>query len=215
MIDDVIKKIMDSDPDIYTLLFADNLALWFFNGDMQLHQDSLNRALSGHLDQVVKNELVFNFNKTNYQLFTLCTKTYDNLSYVQEQLSKTDCTTYLGIRLDCRLTWGRYFSRLADIKISRCKLFTGIICGTTQDVLCSTYKTYVRPVIEYGCELVLMSSDTLHYKLEILLNNAFRIITGSTCFMPIEDMQLLTNLEFLSDRRRRATLNLADKLVEW
>lgn len=83
MIDDV-KKIMDSDPDIYALLFADNLALWTFDGDMQMHQDSLNRALSGLLDLVVQNELVFNFNKTNYQLFTLSTRTYDNLSYVQE-----------------------------------------------------------------------------------------------------------------------------------
>ncbi|GFX22678.1 hypothetical protein TNCV_2994131 [Trichonephila clavipes] len=64
-------------------------------------------------------------------------------------------TLYLGIHLDPKLTWKKHIDSSVDRCYSRSKPLkrsAGVTWGSTQDVMCTAYKCYVRHVVEYGNE---------------------------------------------------------------
>ena len=63
---------------------------------------------------------------------------------------------YLGIHLDLKLTWKNHTDSAIDKGCLRCRLMkhlTSVTWGSTQDISCAAYKSYVRLVIEYGNEV--------------------------------------------------------------
>ncbi|GFY07253.1 reverse transcriptase [Trichonephila clavipes] len=77
--------------------------------------------------------------------------------------------------------------------------------GATQDVLSTMYKTYVRPVLDYGCEVVTLARTT-NLKKYVVQSSAFRIITGGAKSTPITAMQLQTGIERFDGCRDKFTL---------
>ncbi|GFR14181.1 putative RNA-directed DNA polymerase from transposon BS [Trichonephila clavata] len=112
----------------------------------------------------------------------------DPTFYGDYQLQKTLEATYLGIVLDSRLSWNKQASRVQAVGETRnglLKRLSGVKWSTTQDLLCTTYKSYIRPDIEYGSELLVTASEAVQNKIETVQNNALRIITGGAFSTPI------------------------------
>ncbi|GFS84965.1 hypothetical protein TNCV_1305771 [Trichonephila clavipes] len=64
--------------------------------------------------------------------------------------------------------------------------------GATQDALSTVYKTYVRPVLEYGFEVVTLASTINLEKYNVVQNSVLRIITSGAKSTSIIVMQLQT-----------------------
>ena len=156
MIDDVVDWIQDI-PGIQTLLYADDLIIWATSSNVKALEDCMNVALERLSRWAGVNELVVNPEKTEFQLFTMSTKTHIvNLKYEDIDLRRTSEATYLGIKLDTRLTWSKHTEAMAERGIKRSNLLkrlAGTKWGANQDVLTLGYKSYVRPAMEYGIEL--------------------------------------------------------------
>ncbi|PRD30466.1 UNVERIFIED_CONTAM: hypothetical protein NCL1_26341 [Trichonephila clavipes] len=69
----------------------------------------------------------------------------------------------------------------------------------------TVYKTYVRPVLDYGCEAVILASTTNLGKYDFVQNSALRIITGGAKSTLTTEMQLQTGIEPLDSRRDNGT----------
>jgi hypothetical protein len=81
--------------------------------------------------------------------------------------------------------------------------------GATQDILITTYKTYVRPVMEYGNEVIITASKTSLKKLDRVQNLALRTITGAANGNAAMEAQ--TNIELLDVRREKAALKFWER----
>ncbi|GFW90886.1 uncharacterized protein LOC103524116 [Trichonephila clavipes] len=128
----------------------------------------------------------------------------------------TDCATYLWISLDSRLTWTKHVAKVVEIATSRLSLLkriAGVKWGSSQSVLTSTFTSYIRPVIDYGSELLVTASDSALSKLDIVQNKALRFITGAATSTPIASMQLQTEISSSSERRQYSALFLGERLM--
>ncbi|GIY66249.1 hypothetical protein CDAR_475251 [Caerostris darwini] len=117
---------------------------------------------------------------------------------------------FFWIHRDTKLNWIGQIKKAVDRGESRDKLLkhlAGTTWGSTQDVLCTAYKVYVRSVVEYGSEALLKITEANSKRLDIFQNRILRFITGGT----IAAMEFQTGLEPLYNRRWKMALNLAEK----
>ncbi|GFT94085.1 putative RNA-directed DNA polymerase from transposon BS [Nephila pilipes] len=139
--------------------------------DNQAIQDSLNSALDSLRAWVKDNEMKVNLNKATPLIFTLSTKPKDiELIYDGEKLQRTQEVTFLRIVMDTRLNWNKQACKLKGIGSARnglLKRLTGVKKGTAQNLLCTTYKSYIRPAIECGSELLITASEAVQDSMEI------------------------------------------------
>ncbi|GFX15485.1 hypothetical protein TNCV_3304141 [Trichonephila clavipes] len=61
-------------------------------------------------------------------------------------------------------------------------------------------RCYVRPVVEYGNEVLITASDSVKNRLNLFQNSMLHLITGGAKLTPIASMELQTDLEPLSER---------------
>ncbi|GFW65770.1 uncharacterized protein LOC103524116 [Trichonephila clavipes] len=179
MINNLLSFIDNVEPEINSLLYADDLVLWTTGSDIPKLESTLNSAL-----------------------VTLA--------------NRTDCATYLGIFLDSRLTWTKHIAKLVENATSRLSLLNGIVCvkwGSSQSVLTSTFISYIRPVMDYGSELLVAASDSALSKLDIVQNKALRFIIDAATSTTIAAMQRQTEISVFSERRQYSALSLGGRLM--
>ncbi|GFQ92632.1 putative rna-directed dna polymerase from transposon bs [Trichonephila clavata] len=161
--------------------------------------------------------MTVNTSKTVFQVLTLSTKPkMIQFFYGDFQLQRTEEVTYLGIVLDSRLSWKKQASRVQGVGKTRnglLKRLTDVKWYTTQDLLCTTYKSYIRPAVEYNSEPLVTASEAVRNKIETVQNNTLRIITGGAFSTPILAMQLQVNIEPLTFRSKMGALKLIERLM--
>jgi len=73
----------------------------------------------------------------------------------------------------------------------------------------TTYKTYVKPVVKYGSEVLVTASNSTLKALETAQNNALRLITEGVKTTPILALQLYTgHLPITSEIRQQVAILL-------
>ena len=72
--------------------------------------------------------------------------------------------------------------------------------GANTHTLLNLYKSYIRPVIEYGSVLTADVSKSNMNKLQILQNKALRVITQRPYDTPIKELHELCNIQMIKDR---------------
>ncbi|GFT81167.1 uncharacterized protein LOC103524116 [Trichonephila clavipes] len=115
------------------------------------------------------------------------------------EASVTNCANYLGISLDSRLTWTKHIAKVVENTTSRLSLLKRIAdikWGSSQSVLTFSFTSDIKPVIDYGSELLVTASDSPLSKLDIFQNKALRFVTGAATSTPIASMQLQTEMHF-------------------
>ncbi|GFT46975.1 zinc finger protein 227 [Trichonephila clavipes] len=126
------------------------------------------------------------------------------------QNSALDRLRYLP-QLDSRLTWTKHIAKVVENATSRLfllKRIAGVKWGSSQSVLTSTFTSYIRPVIDYGSELLVTASDSALSKLDIVQNKALRFISGAATSTPIASIQLQTEISSSSERRQYSAPSL-------
>ncbi|GFW36714.1 hypothetical protein TNCV_1220461 [Trichonephila clavipes] len=85
--------------------------------------------------------------------------TWANTNKLEVSLSKR-----LGLNLDSKLHWGTHIAETSEKGLQRLnplkRLTANKVGSYPEDVLSTVYKTYVRPVLDYGCEVVTLASTT-------------------------------------------------------
>ncbi|GFT84989.1 putative RNA-directed DNA polymerase from transposon BS [Trichonephila clavipes] len=209
MIDDLqttIQKVLG----VSSLFFADDVILWATSSNIRPLEDALNSSLLNLETWANTNKMEVIDLKTVSQFYNLSTKQHlFHLEYKELPLKQVSLSKYLGINLDSKLHWGTHIAETSEKGLKRLNLLkrlTAIKWGATQDILTTVYKTYVRPVLDYGCEVVTLASTTNLGKYDVVQTSALRIITGKAKSTPITAMQLQTGIKPLNSRRDKFTL---------
>ncbi|GFT49965.1 uncharacterized protein LOC103524116 [Trichonephila clavipes] len=85
--------------------------------------------------------------------------------------------------------------------------------GSSQSDLISTFTSYIRPVIDYGSELLVTASDGALSKFNIVQNKCLRFITGTATSTPISSIQMQIEISSSSEIRQYSALSLGERLM--
>ena len=124
-----------------------------------------------------------NASKTVYQFFSLRHKNNSfDLKINSQKPPKSESTKYLGVRVDNKLSWKYHVERTINKVNQRLRLIKWLAratWGSTQETMNTMCKTYVKPVMKYGSEVLVTAGNSTLKALETMQNNALILITGS------------------------------------
>lgn len=119
---------------------------------------------------------------------------------------------YLGIILDQKLSWKPFIENI----VTRCqkginflKMVTKTWWGAEPKTALLFYRTYIRSILDYGCQLYGAASKSLLKELDVVQNKALRLCIGAMNSTPIEPLRV-ESLEPPLDLRREY---LASKFI--
>jgi hypothetical protein len=94
------------------------------------------------------------------------------------KLAKSKSTKYLGIYMENKLSWKNHVEHTINKVNQTLRLIqlAGAKWGNKQETMYITYKTYVKPLMKYGCEVLVTASNSTLKVLETTQNNALRLI---------------------------------------
>ena len=211
-INDIQKQISKK---VYPSLYADNLALLYTEEELGTAKIRLQTTLKGISKWASDWGLSVNKTKTTYTVFTLSTKKCNvKLEMNGWSLQKDDNPTYLGVTFDTRLTWKKQTEKCLKRGMQRTALIkkmAGSKWGANHNILKKTYQGYVGPVLEYGISCWGQTASSNFQKVKKVQHQNLRLMTGGMKSTPIREMETLSGLQSIEDRRDSKTLIQEEK----
>ena len=131
--------------------------------------------------------------------------TTPNLYLMKEPLKYEDNIKFLGITFDKKLTFEQHINNIHDKCIKRLNLLktiSGRSWGANEETIMYTYRTFIRPVIEYGAVLYAHADEYLLKKLQSIETRAIKIAydlppwtTNYWCYQSISFTPILERLK--------------------
>ena len=198
-------------------LYADDLALWQTHSSTAVGAGKLNEDLKRLHDYCQKWKLKINCSKTVYTIFSkshIAARNNLQLKIGSEKLGKEEHPTYLGIKLDQKLTLKAHVENTkikAKRRLQLLKKLAGSSWGSDKQTLRGLYLGYVRSALEYSNSLLTMCSASNRETLDRIQNNALRFINGGMRSTPTAACEILANVEPLGIRRDKSALELFER----
>ena len=212
-IDDIAEKLS---IHISRALHADDLALWNASDHLSTATHRMQDAINKIEEWATEWGVEINTTKTVTTVFSLSPQ--PEVAKIQmkgRDLKQEDTPTYLGVKLDKRLTWNPH---LKDVqanttrKLSIMKKLAGTTWGANSKILKRVYTGTVRPSLEYGNTAWATAAKSNTSRLDKVQNAGLRLITGGMKTTPIHKMQTLSNLQPLEHRRKEKLCIHSEKL---
>ena len=120
--------------------------------------------------------------------------------------------TYLGIEFSFDLSWNRHINNIGSKAENRLNLLRPLKYKLDRKALETIYKSFIRPLLEYGLVVWGGTYDSNMLKLEHINVEAMGIITGATRRSNIAKLYEETQLQTISDRRDISMLQVVYKI---
>ncbi|XP_043243586.1 uncharacterized protein LOC122392598 [Amphibalanus amphitrite] len=189
-------------------IYADDVAFW-------VTRDTPLAAYSRA--QIILNDIVkwceewglkLSRNKTAALLFVPPRLAHDkppSLKIKDKPINYVNEFTYLGITLDKTLNFNKHFENIksrCSRRINILKCITGKDWGADRRTLFQLYTSLIRPILDYNAFLFDDIASKKIESLQIIQNNALRIITGAHATTSIIALHAECNIPFLRQRRK-------------
>ena len=179
-------------------LFADDVALLATGRSLQECADRLQPALDEVGRWVKTWKVQPSASKCVMTTFTLDPKesggkVKPELSFCGHPLGFEDTPTFLGLKLDCQLTFTAHIAALREKMAKRRACLTAIAgrsYGSHRSTLRIAYQSYVRSLFDYGAAVYFThAAPTVRERLEVEQRRCARVITGC---IKLTDKETLT-----------------------
>ena len=178
-------------------LFADDTHIYYEDESLTKLEKTINRELKQLYKWLIINRLSLNIEKTNFVVFHPYNKQLANkitLKIQKKAIPEKEAVKYLGIMIDCGLTWQNHINLLSN-KISRSiGLLHKIKSCVNKHILRMLYYSLIYSHLNYAIE-AWGSADTTHLnRLLILQKRIVRLITindrrqDNYAFLPSDPM---------------------------
>lgn len=199
--------------DSLARLFADDTSISFSSSDTQVIENNINRDLQKLKEWSTKWLTLFNPNKTEV-LFISNTLGNESISifFDDTQLVPIEAHRHLGVILSNNAKWSNHIASIHESCMKKVNVLRKLKYVLNKNTILKIYTCFIRPVLEYACELwdgcTIQDKD----KLESVQLEAARIACGLPIFCSKESIYFESGLESLSSRRERRKLSLFYKM---
>jgi hypothetical protein len=169
-------------PGIKEKMFDDDVIIWTSGRDPAELESRMNLALQKLHDWAKENELTVNTSKTTYDYYTSKhTVQKFNLTLGNNTINYSPNPTYLGITMDTKMTEKTHIANIMCKAKKRLGLVRRVATtkwGAKTSVFATTYKTYVRPVLENGTKVFVTTPANALATLDRVQNQVLRVSIG-------------------------------------
>ena len=207
-------------PDILQTekaLYADDLAMWTTSKYSILNRRKINQSLQRLGDFCDEWKLKVNTTKTVYTVFSLSPavrKECHDITIQGKKLEKEENPTYLGIKLDPKMTLNDHMKNVKDKASNRLKLVKRLAStqwGADKNTLRQLYLGYIRSNMEYSLALQSISSRTNQQSVDNVQNHALRFISGGMKSTSTAACEIHANIEPMQNRREAAVVETIER----
>ena len=214
-----ILKNLDASQAIKTELamFADDVALWVASKSTQQINNKLQQSLNNIESWMNKWRMKVSANKTVFTLFNKSNRDIGNqlkLEYKKTKLQHDKHPKFLGVILDPGLRLHKHVENITDRAHKRnnfLKSIKGKGWGASSSLLLTTYKSLVRPLLEYVPFATLILAESNYIKLERVQREAVRKAVHWPCRTPTSEIYKKIKFESIKTRALRLTDNYINK----
>lgn len=203
-----------NDIDSYIYLFADDTSLLNPIIDPIVSFNTINSDLEKLSHWAKKWLVTFNASKTVYMIFSLKNEppNYPRVIFDGTELKMVQSHTHLGITFSSKMLWHEHVTKITGKGCKVINMLKRIKHILPRSSLEKSYKTLVRPILEYGNVVYDNLSADLSNKLERIQKEAALLCTGA--YRPTSYNLLLNELgwETLKTRREFQRLILMYKI---
>ena len=118
-------------------------------------------------------------------------------------IEEVKCVTLLGVTLEYNLTFTKHMEKATNktgMRLNLMRRIRGTTWGANKDTLLKLYKSYIRPVLEYGHVVTADACANQILKLQVIQNKALRIALRRPYTTKIEDLHAIANMPMIQDR---------------
>ena len=202
-------------PQILTTTFADDTAILSVNSDPVKASEELQSHLLLVEDWLKKWRIKVNETKSVHVTFTLRKGNCPVISLNGEEVPQKDGYKYLGVHLDRRLTWKKHIdTKISEIRLKSRQLYwlLGKHSKLKLEYKLLLYKSMLKPIWQYGCQMWQTASSSLIEKIERNQNKLLRTITGAPWYVKnqniLKDLKMIPVKQTIENTRRRYTTKL-------
>lgn len=213
-INDILSSIV---APVKAFLFADDLTIICKGrkhiSTQRLLQNTLNKLYTwtestGFKVSTTKSEvIIFNRNRSSPNV---------ELYLDKQKLKVTPQVKLLGLIFDSRLTWEPHINKLkidCNKRLNILKTTAANNWGADLKTLLLTYRTIVRPKLDYGSAIYNSASNSVLKKLDVIHNTGLRITVGAFRTSPILSILSEAIEPPLKIRRMSSSIQLATRLA--
>ena len=210
-----ILYINDITEDIQSLsrLFADDTSLSYSSSNINEIEQRLNSDIMKIYNWSTKWLVDFNPQKTKCMLFsTNQGNIKPQILFNNEDVEFVVNHKHLGVTFSSNCKWHFHIQNILKSTSGQLSMLRKFKIKLNRENLEKIYFTYIRPLLEYVCELWDGCTILDLNKIEQIQHEAARIVTGLPKFASIESLYFETGWEPLHSRRHSRKLNLFYKI---
>ena len=188
-------------------LYADDVIVYCHGSTVHEVNVNLQDCVSQLTAWYNNNKLSINIGKSETMLVSSGRRIisdYLDITINGENLKSVQCANYLGMKLDCHLSWNDYVDKLCSsvaCKLNRIRRFKSIV---STDVMRKIYLTTIQPCIDYGISVWGQTSECNLMKIQRLQNYAARLVTNNFDYYNCRSSELIKGLNWMTVRQRCA-----------
>ena len=197
---------------VYIFIYADDVCA-VARGVHKFH--NMQKALNMIFETSSEIGLKINIQKTKAMAIRH-TNTERNFKIGQQQLEWVNSFMYLGVHIDCELKFNteiKYLRERANARLSTMKYMTSLKEGASYRVQHAYYLACTRTLIDYAAPTLTNMTQTQKASLEVIQNNAMRLMLGAPMWTRQCNLRAETNLPSLEHRIEQRNISITAKML--
>ena len=196
--------------NIHRALYADDLGILFSSASLKEIEAELQTAVNTITDFCDKWGLKINESKTSYTVFTPAGKrknyerTYKlNIKIKNSQIPINPFPTFLGIKLDPKLSYKQHLIHLSEKILSRTRLIrkiTSLKLKNSRDLSLIIFNSQIRSLIDYAFIPTLSPCQKIATNIQTLQTRALRCIKHFPLKTSTKDIHAFFKIELVKHR---------------
>ena len=198
-------------------LYADDTCVYFASKSPQELESTLNKDLSLMANWFSHNHLILNIKKCNYIVIGSRTKLIPfqnvNIKINNVQLEMVKHLKYLGVIIDCNLTWSQQIENVRLKAVRNLHLLRRARYFIDRATALTLYKTLIQSHLDYCCTVWINGHLSHLRRLQIIQNRALRIVLKVNNRFNRQTLYNTLKVDCLIDRWKKQALILIYKLL--
>ena len=209
--------------------YADDIGLWTSNSSVKEAKNQIQEELAKLEQWCRKWHVSLHPAKSKLILFSKCPRHKEELpsgptlKLCNEEIYTVNEANFLGLTFDSRLTWEPQTRKMLARAYKRLNLLRSIAALSSNrkpKILLTLYKSTIRSIFEYASVCILTAADCHLRKLQLVQNQALRLILNSPAYVSTHDLHDCSGLHMLKThltdfaQKRLTTLKRTSPLIQ-